>query len=1129
MRYVRIGCLMLAAHCLCPSRGYLAEQKPKYELWVYGYNLHSNAHELHIKTAKLKWQSLGWLAPDTDFGRGRDAAFVVPVPAGTIGDVVEIKTHNPRGGSWFGIIKAVYVMPRAGTPHEAATRQIQADAEAVLARAHFARVWTLDRGQTDVGIFSVETRRRHLRIGPCRPSVPDQDRRVVLQPDGEGRVERVIDLGSVWREAIVRGRADSAFYFTGNKSRLHARGTAGLPVRVSAVYRFTCERELSDVRVAARCRASNRNFAASVRLSVGADGANWPLTAKTADAANNTFLGDLALSGADVSELRGVGELWVRLDFDVRCAVDTYGGASVERLVVRGRAGRPVPGPQPTPQQVQFKEAKRTIAAKGEPQVLLLDGCAVDGLQMATMAGDRVSATAHEDAACRGGIDAGFSGDGAAWRLTEELVPKAPRYSHPGLRAVPYALTAPLRTDSGGSPVLVEVGYRAGPQGSPRMTISWDGEQLSGVDTRNPYHVLRLATVAVPADRAEPGQHELTIADADGDVSATNAVTVDAVRVTSLGTIAIAPPEQPKPGGPLPLSLHCAYFRPDGNPDAVQLAGLPRHFKKDFDYTTGGALHAYVQNRGNEPVQLRDVLLFGKPIDQWRRPFKSIWRPDEESGVHTLEFDRPEVLWHRVLPETVEPGRVAELLVRFSRAPTADRVPIELRDVQGRVAKFDVNRQPPGLTLRSAAFSKALDRLALTVVCPPGDSVASVHFDGADVTSHCIIRPTGLPSRLWLVQVNLRSPAEQGSYHVIRLGSASEKQSAAALRAEPAFFSIGLFGNQRQILDRRAKLHVNTFVGHGVPDADLMAQAESLDMRMLVQFQANINEYRHYPALHAYYLLDEADARDDPLVLGRSRWIGRQSHDLEYHFQRALRRLDPAHPCFFLCNQTTMPLNWFIYGQLSDIFCTDPYSYNPRYVRAVARTARRASLPRPCWIAVKSYWRPGSGRPVSPEEARLMVYAAVGEGVAGISYWIYDKRVSGWSGMAASPPLEAEASRVNAELETAASLLAYACPTDAVRTDNPKAMARALLCADKGMAVVVMNESYDITKESLRVSPLKNVKVTVQVPPFLGISGATLLEGTTQRALPVSREDGAVSFTLDELRVANLVLLTTKD
>ncbi len=1106
-----------------------AAPAPEYELWIYGYNLANNAHELSIKDARFKWRSFGRLAPNTNAGRGRDAAFVVPVAAGVIKDVVELRVHNPRGGSWFGIIKAVYVMPYAGTSPEEATRRIQTDPAAALARARFARVWTLKRGQTNTGVFSVETRTRRLRIGPVRPRVPDADKRIVLRPRPDGKVDFTVDFrpAAFWRQAIVRGQGDSAFYLRSLRGRaLCARGTAGMAVRVAVLYRFTCDRVLRNVRAAARCHASQRHFASSVRLSLSPDGAHWPLAQVTRDGPRNQFDGELALDASHTPALQGVSEFWARLEFEVRCAVDTWGGASAEPLHITAQAGPPArPAPRPAA-QVRFERARRRLAARGRIHALLLDAARCDGLRTRTLAGDDLPAVSAHAAACAGGLDAGRAGDAACWRLSEQIVPRAPAYTFPSLAPARYALVVPLRIDTRGAPALVEAGYLAGPQGSPRLRLLWDEEELAAVDARNPYDVLRTAYAVIPPGRAQ-GAHRLVIEDADGDTAADHAVVIDAVRVSALGSATLAPAVRRPAAGPAPaLRLHAGFFLPDANPDAVQLAGLPRHFKKGFDYTTCGALLAYVRNAGARPLRIRKVRLFDRPIERLRRPFKSIWRPDENAGKHTLEFDRPEVLWYRVRPETLEPGCVAEVVVRFARAPGADAIPLALGDGQGRLARFEIPRRPPGLELRGAAFSPDLDALTLYAAgAPAGDPLAEATLDGRDITARCAFQSTGWPSGLWLVRARLPAALPRGSYHVVRLRTRAGRETAASLRAEPAFFSIGLFGSFRLILARRERLHVNTYVGHSVLSPAQLAAARAAGLRALVPFHVDLNRYKRCAGLHAYYMTDEPDAKDDPLILGRPRWIGRQTWGLEREFLRALARLDPTHPSFLLADQTTMPFNWFIYGRLADLFCTDPYSYNPRYVRAVARTARRAAAPRPCWIAVRSYWRPGRGRPVTPTEARLMALAAAGEGASGVSYWIYDRRVSGFAGMAASPALEAEASRVNAELEQAAARLAKACPTDAARADRPQVMVRALLCGEEAMVVVAMNEAYEITKQPLRAAAQTNVRVTVRLPAFWRGASAELLRGADREPLALRVRGREATFILPRLETARLCVL----
>ncbi|BCW99377.1 MAG: hypothetical protein KatS3mg024_2204 [Armatimonadota bacterium] len=159
---------------------------------------------------------------------------------------------------------------------------------------------------------------------------------------------------------------------------------------------------------------------------------------------------------------------------------------------------------------------------------------------------------------------------------------------------------------------------------------------------------------------------------------------------------------------------------------------------------------------------------------------------------------------------------------------------------------------------------------------------------------------------------------------------------------------------------------------------------------------------------HAYYLADEPDTGDYRVQgVPPGKQIGCLAQGLVQRAQE-LRLREPATPSMLNLNLTFTPQNWYIYGQVPDIFCADPY-YQPRlrqayedgpgryplyakagFVYAETHICKLASEPRPLHIILyaNSYdGEDGSFRGPTPAEKRIELYYALAAGAKGFSYW----------------------------------------------------------------------------------------------------------------------------------------------
>jgi hypothetical protein len=195
-----------------------------------------------------------------------------------------------------------------------------------------------------------------------------------------------------------------------------------------------------------------------------------------------------------------------------------------------------------------------------------------------------------------------------------------------------------------------------------------------------------------------------------------------------------------------------------------------------------------------------------------------------------------------------------------------------------------------------------------------------------------------------------------------------------------------------------------------------------------------------------------------------------------------------------LVNNTYQPLNYYVYGQTSDIFCTDPYiplsGMQVDYVAHALEAARDACAPCPLiatlWVAALD--DPRVGRPATPKEERIMAFYALGCGIKGLCYYADRDSPSETEVMPAvsnNKPLWEELGKINADVGALAPYLSIGCPVSSPR-ETRQVWTRSLLCGRDHMVVIVVNKGHFIAYNTKGVHPFhrpaENVAIAMPLP-----------------------------------------------
>jgi hypothetical protein len=595
-----------------------------------------------------------------------------------------------------------------------------------------------------------------------------------------------------------------------------------------------------------------------------------------------------------------------------------------------------------------------------------------------------------------------------------------------------------------------------------------------------------------------------------------------------------------------------ARWRPDANPHTqkqvwdgwIWSEGWPedeQFWPKYFE--PAGSVHLILRNESDQA----DTILLTEINDI--RPAEAVTTPQRATDViwyrlHSPRLGPPQTgvnredeRWAKDDPVKVQPGGWAECTVRFRSVPKeAVRLRFKLRAASEMEVSVPV--QSPGVRLESICFSPRIDRVLIYVRSLDGRKVkrGTVHLDGKAVESRWIEGPK--PGDLALAEAKLDPQWEYGSHHLVEVNLPDAKL-AQPVRAWDGYFTLGMYGELTPEKIRDAKEHgVNTYFTAGV--SPLLDEAG-----LNVVPAHNVGEGRMRTAEQSgvlfYQNKDEPDAHDFSLGsdLPLMERLGVHGQSKVLPFMRYQRVRDPRTPNLLLVDNTYKPLAWYVYGQIPDVYCTDPYvPLNGRqldYVPHALEVARDACTPRPLvsvlWACgLKSPKKMGD-RPPTAEEERIMAFYALGCGVKGLAYFIDLTTSTGegeFLGLSDIQPLWAEVGRINRDAQALAPYLSIACPLGAPN-ETEDVWSRTLVCGPDALALIVVNRKHYIGFETKSTyawhEPARNVDISVPLPKHL--RSCLVREVKDGKLVPFAAEVGkdAVRLRLDSVDTARAFVI----
>jgi len=549
----------------------------------------------------------------------------------------------------------------------------------------------------------------------------------------------------------------------------------------------------------------------------------------------------------------------------------------------------------------------------------------------------------------------------------------------------------------------------------------------------------------------------------------------------------------------------------------------------------GGYLFAYFHNSTDQPLKVEDILLQGVSLAAGVPPegeIKGVGGDEKyPSSIRFSKLPKEQIeklvaagspVWWKVEPMTVPPGGMGEATIRLRRDPTIDELTIGVPLSERKIVRLSLRASRRQPRFFSISFSPELDRAYVYLRHPSGKGISpnALLVDGRDLTERSrIVADADVDTAVAVIQLD--QPLERGSYHFFQADYADGSTALAGIGAWQLGFLYGMWGcdNARgtpeqigpQFLNDLALHNINLHMSHcpGAANEFMRSEAglrmlEELDIRRMLNW---INNER--PAVF-YFLTDEPDAADfASKMLPPDQRLGSLAQWLVDRCQLFRRKDQAATPLLLNVDNTYKPENWYLYAQLSDIPCADPYYQEavqsvwhsdptnlgaylkPTYVYAVGTIYQSAGAPDPMHLILHTckFDFPLDETPYrgpTPEEKRVEVYYAVAAGAKQISYWWYCPydRYHG-VGHEDMKPLWTEIGLVGAEMRTIGDLIATGCPAD-VPVRAPRTIwCRSLLAGPQTMILMVVNDNMASDRLGTVVKPHAKTTLTVRPPGWL--------------------------------------------
>ncbi|MDE0506853.1 MAG: hypothetical protein OXI86_22480, partial [Candidatus Poribacteria bacterium] len=428
-----------------------------------------------------------------------------------------------------------------------------------------------------------------------------------------------------------------------------------------------------------------------------------------------------------------------------------------------------------------------------------------------------------------------------------------------------------------------------------------------------------------------------------------------------------------------------------------------------------------------------------------------------------------------------------------------------------------------------------------------------VYLDDVDITARCKFESQDFWNDLGILTVALDTPLKEGSHHLLRLTTKQGVEITDMVRARNDFFPVGVYGWSskgetavERMYDFYRSLkahHFNTGLVFVWPkDSAMRNSVEGRELAKRNDIMLLDADDKHW------YVRDEIDIWEGVHLkdFTESKRLGCMAQTDVIDFMRHKLSEDTAALGWLQLDGWGHPANYFIHARGADISSSGDYAgqgaKQPIEVYHAVNALRWAAMPGGFNTLIYAAWEHSIGVPrfPTPQEEKMMAYYCLASGGKGLCYYTYDDSKpegSGDHGVEANPTLLSAIGQINLTVQTLTPLLLSAYPCDGIVSrhsveseDNSDALwHRALLCADGTVILILVNHDFTSEKEKFTNTPLNDVRLELQLPPWEHHQMALAMDGNGIRELEFSTDGGDRSMTLylPELITAELIVIGT--
>jgi len=584
------------------------------------------------------------------------------------------------------------------------------------------------------------------------------------------------------------------------------------------------------------------------------------------------------------------------------------------------------------------------------------------------------------------------------------------------------------------------------------------------------------------------------------------------------------------------------------------------------DMPLGGYAFIYFRNTGSSPMTINDLTIEGikmseglarnwipKQLDQ-RYDCSILISKLPKAQIDTL-MDAGWPVWWMPEPLTIQPGAQGEIVIRLKHSPKPAQLKIGIVTDQGTINASVIRdeAQPQFGTISFAADLKTVYMYPRHLKA--GARPAKVLVDGKDVTaSSTITTDQSLP--LSAIVVRFGQPLQMMTYQTFRVEYPDGSAAQAGIRAWGHEMIYGMWSSPdrggdpetelKAFVDDYALHSINCVmpfvIGPGRKYFDSDAGWDYCESKGVGRM-TNWPDKKHVETL--LFAQDEPDATDanfqdvppDERLGGCGQWL--------VEWSRALRDRAPKTPVLLNIDNTYKPENWYMYHQLPDVPCVDPYyteqqdyqdfgdpyyyqfHTRPTYVKAVATISQSSCQPKPLHVILLSCRYQSDtykGRFATPEEKRMEVYYSIGSGAKDLSYWMFPSCLS--EGSKESKALWDEIGLMGAELRTAGPVIKSSCPVDLGAKASKFLWVKTLLSGNDTLEVVTVNENVACDRLGTVVRPCQNAQASVTLPMWLAPKDAFEVTPDGVKDVSWKRDGGNVDLSLGTVQISSFVIVT---